>query len=277
MEYLRGLKDLRSRMDSLSVGKEPSFTSQGYVPQRPLEQPQKEAKDILTESQAWLSEIRQQSAKIRESAPKVSGSFAEGFASTYKTRPKKRPEVVETQAEKDAKVAPLIARRGERPSNYAPDKGISEPGRKFVSKSAFVDELYPKAIEIGAKIGVDPRIIMAQAALETGWGKSAPRNNFFGIKSHGRNGGKVSSTLEEVDGQMVRINDSFRTYESPQESFEDYGNFLASNDRYLPVLAAGDLESQIEALGNSGYATDSKYASKIRSIVMNLPDPKDYI
>lgn len=277
MEYMRALKDLRSRMDNLAVGKEPSIPAQGYVPQRPMSQPEKTGQDILAESQAWLSEIRDQAAKARREAPKPSGSFAEGFASTYSRRPKKRPEVVETQEEKDAKVAPLIARRGERPSNYAPDENISEPGRKFVSKSAFVDELYPKAIEIGAKIGVDPRIIMAQAALETGWGKSAPRNNFFGVKSHGQKGGKVSSTLEEVNGQMVRINDSFRTYKSPQESFEDYGNFLATNDRYLPVLAAGDLESQIEALGNSGYATDSKYASKIRSIVMNLPDPKDYI
>lgn len=277
MEYMRALNNLRSRMSSMSQGTDEVKPT--YVQAR---QPQgledRSSEDIIAQSQEWLSDIRATAQKVRQSVPDTGESgFAKGFRETYGRRPKVRPEVVETQEEKDAKVAPLVARRGERPSNYAPDKSIATPGRKFISKESFVDELYPTAIEIGKKIGVDPRIIMAQAALETGWGKSAPSNNFFGIKSHGREGGKVSSTLEEVNGQMVRQNASFRAYESPKESFEDYGNFLATNDRYLPMLTAKGLEDQISALGQSGYATDSKYADKIRSIVRNLPSPEEYI
>lgn len=127
MEYMRALKDLRSRMDNLAVGKEPSIPAQGYVPQRPMSQPEKTGQDILAESQAWLSEIRDQAAKARREAPKPSGSFAEGFASTYSRRPKKRPVEGDSTAERAEKIAPLIARRGERPSDYAPDSSRDEP------------------------------------------------------------------------------------------------------------------------------------------------------
>lgn len=139
------------------------------------------------------------------------------------------------------------------------------------SQEEFINALMPYALQVQEQYGIAPEITLAQAALETGWGKSAPGNNFFGIKSHGKAGGNTLATTEVINGQPVRVNDSFRAYGSPGESVLDYGRFLSENPRYKPMLAAsGDLEAQIDALGKSGYATDPNYASKIRSIAYGI-------
>lgn len=142
-------------------------------------------------------------------------------------------------------------------------------------KQKFIDALLPAAIEHGQRIGVDPRIIVAQAAQETGWGKSAPGNNFFGIKSHGKSGGQNLTTHEVINGKRVKINDSFRTFASPQDSVAGYADFLSSNKRYRPMLEAKGLEAQLQALGASGYATDPNYANSVGAIArsINLPTP----
>lgn len=138
---------------------------------------------------------------------------------------------------------------------------------KFSGDQAeFVSAIMPHAERVGREIGVAPEIIIAQAALESGWGRSAPGNNFFGIKSHGKSGGQTLATNEVINGQTVRINDSFRQYEDIGQSVEDYGRFLRENPRYREMLQAGDIDAQIEALGRSGYATDPQYAAKVRQI-----------
>lgn len=137
-------------------------------------------------------------------------------------------------------------------------------------KANFVDTFMPLAESAAAELGIDPRIIVAQAALESGWGKSAPNNNYFGIKSHGRGLGANLATNEVIDGKTVRVNDSFRTYQSPEESIKGYVQFLKENPRYREMLQADGLEAQIAALGRSGYATDPKYAQKITSIVEQM-------
>ncbi|ENR06223.1 hypothetical protein H721_00254 [Brucella ovis IntaBari-2006-46-332] len=133
-------------------------------------------------------------------------------------------------------------------------------------KQKFIDTLLPAAIEHGQRIGVDPRIIVAQAAQETGWGRSAPGNNFFGIKSHGQGGGQNLTTHEVINGQRVKINDSFRTFASPQDSVAGYADFIASNKRYRPMREAQGLDAQLQALGASGYATDPNYARSVGAI-----------
>lgn len=138
-------------------------------------------------------------------------------------------------------------------------------------KEEFIAEIYPAAVEVGKATGVDPRIIVAQAALETGWGKHAPGNNYFGIKSHGESGGQVLTTKEVMDGKTVTIKDSFRSFSSPKDSVKGYGEFITSNPRYEEFLSAKNLEDQVQALGRSGYATDPSYASKIYSIATGLP------
>lgn len=142
------------------------------------------------------------------------------------------------------------------------------------NKQTFIDSLLPAAIEEGRRTGVDPRLIVAQAAQETGWGKSAPGNNYFGIKSHGQSGGNSLMTTEYVNGQKVNVRDSFRGYESPADSVRGYGDFITQNKRYKPLREAQGLDAQLEALQASGYATDPNYSKSVGAIArsINLPN-----
>ena len=130
----------------------------------------------------------------------------------------------------------------------------------------FNSRFFPYAQAVSARTGLDPRLVLAQAALETGYGKSAPNMNYFGIKSHGRAGGQTLQTSEFENGRMVSQPASFRAYESPEQSFQGYADFLLTNPRYKGVLAADGLENQIAAMAKSGYATDPNYGAKLASI-----------
>lgn len=139
-----------------------------------------------------------------------------------------------------------------------------------MDRDQFISMMMPYAMQASQQTGLDPRLIIAQSALETGWGQSAPGMNYFGIKSHGRSGGQSLPTTEVYNGQPVGIIDSFRTYSDPGESFSDYVNFLQTNPRYQPLLEAEGLDAQLAALGASGYATDPQYESKLRSIARGI-------
>ncbi len=137
----------------------------------------------------------------------------------------------------------------------------------------FYAQYMPYAQSVSQRTGLDPRLVLAQAALETGYGKSAPNSNFFGIKSHGRPGGQTLQTSELEGGRMVGQPASFRGYESPAQSFQDYGEFIMSNPRYEGVRSANGLNEQIVAMANSGYATDPQYGAKLASIATRFnPD-----
>lgn len=142
-------------------------------------------------------------------------------------------------------------------------------------KETFVSSLLPAAIEESKRTGVDPRIIVAQAAQETGWGKSAPGNNYFGIKSHGKEGGQTLATNEVIDGKTVRVNDSFRQFGSPAESVRGYGDFLLENPRYEKMRTAQGLDAQLAELGASGYATDPNYSSSVGAIARGIQLPTE--
>jgi flagellar rod assembly protein/muramidase FlgJ len=131
---------------------------------------------------------------------------------------------------------------------------------------AFVASIAPTAKAVAEELGIDPRIVIAQAALETGWGTSVKGNNLFGIKSHGKKDGLMVQTHEVVDGKRIKVRDSFRQYDSYDESIADYGSFLQQNKRYKPMLQAATLREQVKALGKSGYATDPEYADKVMAI-----------
>lgn len=145
------------------------------------------------------------------------------------------------------------------------------------SPEEFVQGIWPHARDAARELGVDPRSIVAQAALETGWGRHMIRgadgqngNNLFGIKAgSGWNGRRVSvDTIEYEDGIARRQRDWFRAYGSVAEGFRDYVDFLKGSPRYQPALAAGgDSAAFAEGLQRAGYATDPAYAEKIRSIL----------
>jgi hypothetical protein len=134
----------------------------------------------------------------------------------------------------------------------------------------FIQQLYPYALEASRATGVDPRIIIAQSAQETGWGRSAPNFNFFGIKSHGQPGGATLATTEVGPGGAYRANESFRRYGSAEESVKDYADFINRNPRYEGFRTAQGLEPQLAALQKSGYATDPNYSRAVGDIAKRI-------
>ncbi|QLQ30156.1 flagellar assembly peptidoglycan hydrolase FlgJ [Pseudoxanthomonas mexicana] len=139
----------------------------------------------------------------------------------------------------------------------------------------FVAEIWGHAQKAAKELGVDPRALVAQAALETGWGKRQIKtgegdsaHNLFGIKATGWKGERArTATHEYVDGVKRTETADFRAYASPAESFADYVRLLKSNPRYQQALAAGkDIAGFARGLQRAGYATDPTYANKIASI-----------
>ncbi|TYL47142.1 flagellar assembly peptidoglycan hydrolase FlgJ [Marinomonas sp. IMCC 4694] len=176
----------------------------------------------------------------------------------------------------------------EQAASMAATNGVSAAGNiaapsalsvVFATPDEFVDNLWPYAQRAAEKLGVSPKAILAQAALETGWGKypiakenGAASFNVFGIKADTRWQGDraVVNTLEFRDGVAKREKAAFRAYDSFSHSFDDYADFLASSDRYKEALQAGKDASMFAAsLQQSGYATDPNYSQKMDSIILS--------
>ncbi|HCW90173.1 MAG TPA: flagellar assembly peptidoglycan hydrolase FlgJ, partial [Marinobacter sp.] len=149
--------------------------------------------------------------------------------------------------------------------------------RRFESPAQFVSSLMPVARQIAGESGVSPRLLVAQAALETGWGRhmiegdgGQPSHNLFGIKAdHRWQGDSVNiATTEYREGIPMSERAAFRAYPDYQSSFRDYVDFLESNPRYRAALESADNPDQFaEQLQKAGYATDPDYAAKIRRIM----------
>jgi peptidoglycan hydrolase FlgJ len=145
-----------------------------------------------------------------------------------------------------------------------------------VNKQIFMSQLLPHAQQAANELGVDANVLLAQAALETGWGKAVIKNdqgkssfNLFNIKADRSWDGNQTrvSTLEYRDGVAKKEMAGFRTYQSYKQSFDDYVNFIKSNPRYSEALKKTDNAAQyVRELQKAGYATDPRYAEKIMSI-----------
>lgn len=161
------------------------------------------------------------------------------------------------------------------------------PAKKaFSSQDEFVATMLPMAKAAAARIGIDPKYLVAQAALETGWGKSVMRaqdgsssHNLFGIKAGKSWQGEQARaiTSEFRDGAMVKETAQFRSYTSYQDSFHDLVTLLQSNDRYKDVVKSADNPEQfVRELQKAGYATDPDYASKISQIAKTMGSYQSY-
>ncbi len=155
------------------------------------------------------------------------------------------------------------------------------PGKAaFGSKDEFIATLLPMAQQAADKIGIDPRYLVAQAALETGWGKSIIRqqdgsssHNLFGIKAQSGWQGESARVLttEYNGGKAVKEVAAFRTYDSYQQSFQDFVSFLQNNGRYDEALDATDNPQQfVKELQQAGYASDPQYARKVAQIARQM-------
>ncbi|MGQ0528864.1 MAG: flagellar assembly peptidoglycan hydrolase FlgJ [Panacagrimonas sp.] len=145
----------------------------------------------------------------------------------------------------------------------------------------FIAQIRPHAERVASTLGVPAEAVMAQAALETGWGRHVPTHadgrpghNFFGIKAHGGwDGARLDKTTHEhLGGRMQRITATFRAYDSIGEGFDDYARFLKTNPRYAEALRQGtDAQGFAQGLQEAGYATDPAYASKLLKMMRSEP------
>lgn len=134
--------------------------------------------------------------------------------------------------------------------------------------SDFIATIAPDAVSDMHRSGVLASITIAQAALESGWGKYAPGNNLFGIKGSGQE----FTTQEYVNGHFVTITDGFRVYDSWLGSIQDHSEFLVENSRYarygfFDACQNKDYAQAAAALQLAGYATDPNYAEKLIAII----------
>lgn len=144
---------------------------------------------------------------------------------------------------------------------------------------AFADKLGAHAEAVGRETGIPPKFMLAQAALESGWGRHVMRgqdgsnsHNLFGIKAGSSWKGRTVNavTTEYVNGVAHKQVEKFRAYDSYADSFRDYAKLLSNNPRYEKVLAnASDVHGFAQGLQSAGYATDPHYASKLTNIINN--------
>ena len=146
----------------------------------------------------------------------------------------------------------------------------------FASPKEFVTTLYPLAQRAAESLNIDPKALLAQAAVETGWGQyvmhqgDSSAHNLFGIKADSRwDGDAVKvSTLEYRDGTAHKEQTQFRRYDSYSESMHDYVDFIQSNPRYSEALnQTQDPQQYFTALQQAGYATDPNYANKVLKVM----------
>lgn len=162
---------------------------------------------------------------------------------------------------------PLVTIKAERMAVMEP---ILRQPREFVA------ELLPHARKVAQETGIPERFMIAQAALETGWGKhqirdkdNAPSFNLFGIKAGASWRGRVveAVTTEYIDGKPEKLREKFRAYASFEEAFRDYANLLQNHSRYAPVVKSRSATAFAWGLQQAGYATDPHYAKKLINII----------
>lgn len=156
----------------------------------------------------------------------------------------------------------------------------------------FVKAYYKYAKQTQDKTGIDARFILAQAALETGWGKSAPGNMFFGVKSNTAtpmNKKQLLTTREVLKTNSVKfpeiisiksrpdgrfdyvVKDWFRKYDTPEESFTDHANFFFENKRYSnAIIVKSDPYKFAEEIAKAGYATAPNYANSLKAVIKTV-------
>ncbi|WNO07965.1 flagellar assembly peptidoglycan hydrolase FlgJ [Teredinibacter sp. KSP-S5-2] len=196
-----------------------------------------------------------------------------------------KPDVSELQAQKhiqpqvkttehEAAAEPTIKATEVNAKNTADRISIANDEREFIEKT------FPYAVEAARKIGVDPKVLVAQSALETGWGRQVlagdngqSSHNLFNIKTgSGWDGDKVRiESLEFRANRPMLEASEFRSYADMAESFSDYSDFILRSQRYSKAVEnAADPEAFIQQLHEAGYATDPEYTNKVIAVMQRV-------
>jgi flagellar protein FlgJ len=172
--------------------------------------------------------------------------------------------------------APIPYKRTLPGSDMMPLHGPAGSAAAAPSAKEFVAAVWEHAAKTGQELGVAPHALVAQAALETGWGRheiklpdGSSSHNVFGIKAGADWQGKVAetATTEYVNGVAQTRTARFRAYDSYAEAFQDYANLLRNSPRYASALQATEPAQFAAALQQAGYATDPAYAAKLSRVM----------
>jgi flagellar protein FlgJ len=179
------------------------------------------------------------------------------------------------------------AATGAVPAAPEPAKEPAPADFRPATPAEFVSAVWPHAQRAAAALGVDPEVLVAQAALETGWGTrqipgpdGSSSYNLFGVKASGTwEGPHVQvATLEYEGGVPEKRREAFRVYASLNEGFSDYVRLVSGQARYRGALTADTAEGYLRGLEAGGYATDPAYAEKVLAIVRRgLPGRTDQV
>jgi flagellar protein FlgJ len=212
----------------------------------------------------------------REIAQKIAAGGGLGIASALQRQFGRLVDGAEQGAALDTPSSPPAAGAAVAPG-AAP--AVTATGAGPIAQAEFVNALLPHAERVAAELGVHPLGIIAQAALETGWGQRIPARadggsslNLFGIKAGaGWDGERARRATIEFDGGVaVRRAEDFRVYDDLSQAFDDYSRLLRNDPRYRDAVAAGaDPARFADNLQAGGYATDPAYATKIRAILQS--------
>lgn len=157
--------------------------------------------------------------------------------------------------------------------NSSPSVSAAEPAG---GSREFVNRVWPHAVEASRSTGIPPQFLVAQSALESGWGRGelrkadgSPSFNLFGIKAGASWQGATvdATTTEYVNGEPQKMVERFRAYGSYEEAFRDYAALLRNNPRYSGVIGSQDGTEFARRLQQAGYATDPMYADKLSRII----------
>ncbi|PHZ28961.1 MULTISPECIES: flagellar assembly peptidoglycan hydrolase FlgJ [Yersinia] len=168
--------------------------------------------------------------------------------------------------------------------NSAEAKNNNEGGATRYNSAAgnsthFISRILGPAITAAQKSGIPHQLIIAQAALESGWGnreietkEGKPSHNLFGIKATPNWKGETTeiTTTEYINGKAQKVKAAFKVYPSYAEALTDYTSLLMNNPRYQNVAKSNTAENAAHALQSGGYATDPSYAKKLISIMQQV-------
>lgn len=144
-------------------------------------------------------------------------------------------------------------------------------------QTEWINRSLPAAVMVKRNWGVPIAVTISQGAFESDWGHRAPGNMYFGVKGKSPKGNSIDVTTHEVSGGVSsKIKDSFRSYDTLEQSADDYGRFLTVNKRYAAAFSfPNDPEKFIHEIAKAGYATNPNYEKRIVSI-MRTTGIKDY-
>jgi flagellar protein FlgJ len=243
-----------------------------------------------------LTQQLQGGAKTNAASAADGGEALQGIA-TAQPRPLAASDPITASARTNEKPEPIERKQFARPplqaavneavaSNAATSETAGVDASASVRRAVlpdhvndFLDRMDSAAAVASNETGIPKRLILAQAALETGWGRheiaradGSPSYNVFNIKATGWQGDAAAvTTTEFAGGRSYQTRASFRAYDSYEHAFSDYARLLSESPRYAPVVDAPSAEDAARALQNCGYATDPAYADKLVSIMRRLP------